>query len=194
MDNLVPATSLRHNAATRAVIMASLPNDNSALARLWKLYDAEPVRLIRTREGRQLSLARYRRAEEFMFSLMPEAPGDWSHFLYSTGIVAQLALSSHLLDVGFSDPWCARHISLHVDRSFAYANATAFGHECAETKRLMDVLSPYWKWNRMHLTAGAHPDDGGFTPDQVRGLVGVLLDHVQHVTGHARPRRRTMGT
>jgi len=39
-----------------------------------------------------------------MLPLAPGAPGDWPDFLYSTGIVAQLALSSHLLDVGFPTP------------------------------------------------------------------------------------------
>jgi hypothetical protein len=192
MDNLVPATSLRQNAVTRPAVIATHPNDGAALAKLWKRYGAEPVRLVRTPEGRQFSRARYRRAWAFTSSLCPEAPGDWPHFLYSAGIVVQLALSSHLLDVGFPDAWCARHISLHVDRALAYANATAFGYECTETARLMQVLSPYWKWNAMHLTQGAHPDDGGFTPDQVRERVGALLDHVRQVTGHARPRGRVM--
>ncbi len=189
MNSLVPATSPDETAAVSAAL-SSLPDDNSALAALWKIYGAEPVRLVRTQEGRALSLARYVRAEEFMGSLAPDAPGDWPDFLYSTGIVVQLALSSHLLDVGFPDSWCARYISLNVDRSLAYANVTAFGYDCAETARLIQVLAPYWKWNRMHLTEGQYPDDGGFTPDQVRMLVGRLVDHVCHVTGHARSRRQ----
>ncbi len=191
MNNLVPATSPDEMAAVSAALN-SLPHDNSALAVLWKIYGAEPVRLVRTQEGRKLSLARYHRAEEFMSSLAPDAPGDWPDFLYSTGIVVQLALSSHLLDVGFPDGWCARHISLNVDRSLAYANVTAFGYDCAETARLIQVLAPYWKWNRRHLMGGKNPDDGGFAPDKVRTLVGGLVDHVCHVTGHARSRRRAM--
>lgn len=192
MNKLVPVTSHKPNPAMLAAVLAALPSDNSALAALWKLYGAEPVKLVRTRDGRQLSLGRYRRAGEFMGSLAPEAPGDWPHFLYSSGIVVQLALSSHLLDVGFPDAWCARHISLHVDRSLAYANATGFGYECAETTRLMHVLAPYWKWNRLHLMDGVFPDDGGFTPDEIRGLVVALLDHVGYVTGHTPPRRKKM--
>jgi hypothetical protein len=189
MNNLVPATSPDETAAVSAALN-SLPDENSALAALWKIYGAEPVRLVRTQEGRTLSLARYVRAEEFMGSLAPDAPGDWPDFLYSSGIVVQLALSSHLLDVGFPDSWCARYISLNVDRSLAYANVTAFGYDCAETARLVQVLAPYWKWNRMHLTEGKYPDDGGFTPDRVRVLIGGLVDHVCHVTGHAQSRRR----
>lgn len=189
MNSLVPATSPDETAAVAAAL-SSLPRDNSALAALWKIYGAEPVRLVRTQEGRKLSLARYVRAEEFMGSLAPDAPGAWPDFLYSAGIVVQRALSSHLLDVGFPDSWCARYISLNVDRSLAYANVTAFGYECTETARLIQVLTPYWKWNRRHFMDGKHPDDGGFTPDQVRMLVGGLVDHVCHVTGHARSRRR----
>ena len=114
-----------------------------------------------------------------MTFLVPEVPLDWPDFLYSAGIVVQLGLSSHLLDVGFPDAWCARHVGLHVDRSLAYANITGFGCECAETTRLTQILAPYWKWNRRHLTDGAY-SDGSFKADQVR----ALMDHVCHVTGH----------
>ena len=96
---------------------------NGELAALWRIYGGEPFHLLRTREGRDLSRARYQRAKEFQRSLEPGAPGEWTDFLYCTGIVVQLALSCHLLDVGFPDAWCARHIGLHVDRSLAYANA-----------------------------------------------------------------------
>jgi len=196
MDNLIPA--LPRHAPFGAIATApaatfaapKISPHNSAVAALWKVYKAEPVQLQRTREGRDLSRERYRRAEEFMASLAGEAPGDWPDFLYSAGIVVQLALSSHLLDVGFPDAWCARHVGLHVDRSLAYANVTAFGCECAETARLAQVLSPYWKWNRRHLIGGVHPADGGFTADQVRALLRALVDRVCHVTGHGPSRRR----
>ncbi|WP_395331749.1 hypothetical protein WBP06_03095 [Novosphingobium sp. BL-8H] len=191
MDVCVPAASPDEIAAVSAAL-ASLPDDNSALAALWKIYGAEPVRLLRTQQGRSLSRARSRRAEEFMRSLAPDAPFDWHYFLYTSGIVTQLALSSHLLDVGFPDSWCARHVGLHVDRSLAYANVTGFGYDCAETARLMQMLSPYWKWNKTRLVDDKVLDDGGFTPDQIRGLVGALIDHVCHVTGHARSRERSM--
>jgi hypothetical protein len=98
MDDLVPIStqrslSFRPTASSR----------NATLTALWRSYCAQPVQLQRTREGRNLSRERYRRAEEFMLSLSPEAPGDWPDLLYSAGIVAQLALSSHLLDIGFPD-------------------------------------------------------------------------------------------
>ncbi|WP_159829209.1 hypothetical protein [Novosphingobium sp. TCA1] len=56
----------------------------------------------------------------------------------------------------------------------------------------MQILAPYWKWNRRNLTDGQHPDDGGFTPDEVRTLVAALLGHVCLVTGHARSRQRAV--
>src|SRR6266705_974627 len=105
MDNLIPVTSrdalpgAMATARAAALATPTASRHNSSLAALWKTYDAEPVQLLRTREGRNLSRERYRRAEEFMLSLAPGAPGDWSDFLYSAGIVAQLALSAHLLDV-----------------------------------------------------------------------------------------------
>jgi hypothetical protein len=163
---------------------------SSALAVLWKTYHAEPVRLLRTLEGRGLSCERYRRAEEFMLRIAPGAPSDWPDGLYQAGIVAQLALSSYLLDVGFPDDWCARHISLEVARSLAYANATGLGYECEETARLLQVLTPYWKWNRRALADNSRPTDDGFTPDQVSILLRALLDHVRRVTGRRVPRGR----
>jgi hypothetical protein len=196
MDNLIPVTS-RHAplgvmATARAAALATPAASplNSALAALWKTYDAEPVQLLRTREGRSLSRERYRRAEEFMVPLALGTPGDWPDFLYHAGIVAQLALSSHLLDVGFPDAWCARHVGLHVARSLAFANASGFGYACAETARLAQVLTPYWKWNRRSLADNPHPNDGGFTPHQVQALLRALVDHVCHVTGHDLARRR----
>ena len=157
---------------------------NGELAALWRIYGGEPFHLLRTREGRDLSRARYQRAKEFQRSLEPGAPGEWTDFLYCTGIVVQLALSCHLLDVGFPDAWCARHIGLHVDRSLAYANATGFGYECEETERLTRVLAPYWKWNRSYLNGDTRP------PEEVRSLLYRLMDHVGQVTGHGRPRRQ----
>ncbi|GAM04977.1 MULTISPECIES: hypothetical protein [Novosphingobium] len=192
MDSIVSVASPDEIAAVSAALR-SLPNDNSALAALWKIYGAQPVRLLRTQEGRSLSRARYERALEFMHGLEPNGRSDWPYFLYTAGIVTQLALSSHLLDVGFPDSWCARHVGLHVDRSLAYANVTAFGYDCPETERLMQVLSPYWKWNQQNVVGGQLPDDGGFTPDTVRALVCGLVDHVCHVTGHARSRGRARG-
>lgn len=183
MDHFVPVRSQRTLSSARPAPLKLSKNDNSALTDLCETYGAEPVKLRRTREGRELSRVRYRRAEEFMTFLVPEVPLDWPDFLYSAGIVVQLGLSSHLLDAGFPDDWCALHVGLHVDRSLAYANVTGFGCECAETIRLMQILAPYWKWNRRHLTDGVYPDSG-FTADQVRALVRVLMDHVCHVTGH----------
>ena len=77
-----------------------------------------------------------------MLPLAPGAPRDWPDFLYAAGIVAQPALSSHLLDIGFPDAWCARYVGFHIDRSLAYANASRFGYQCPEIARLAVVLSP----------------------------------------------------
>jgi hypothetical protein len=186
MDNLVPIPP-----QSSLSVRPAASSGNATLAALWRSYDAQPVQLQRTREGRNLSRERYRRAKEFMHAVVPGEPSDWPDFLYFTGIVTQLALSSHLLDMGFPDDWGARHVGLHVDRALAYANASGLGYECAETSRLMHVLSPYWKWNRRHLTDGRRPDDGDFRRDEVRALLSALVNHVGNVTGHERSRRRT---
>lgn len=100
----------------------------------------------------------------------------------------QLALSSHLLDVGFDDAWCAQNIGLHVDRSLTYASATGLGHECPELARLAEFLSPYGRWR--------NPDDAmrktpcPFSYERVCGLTRELLDRVRAVTGQPRPRAR----
>ena len=190
MDNTVPATSAGLGATAPSAAIITLPGENSELGALWRRYDARPVRLLRTREGRRLSFARFERAHEFMAGMGRRINEDMSDYLYRAGIVAQLAMSSHLLDVGFPDMWCAKYIGLHVDRSLAYANATGFGYEDSETERLMQVLSPYWKWNSLSRAQGIEPDDGGFAANEVREIIVRLVDHVAEVTGHTRPARR----
>ena len=189
MDNLVLVTSSRASSGAMASTHATMGvARHSTLAALCKTYGAEPIQLLRERDARGLSRERYRRAKEFMAS---QAPWDWPNFLYLSGVTAQLALSSHLLDVGFGDDWCARHIGLHVARSFAFANATGLGYDCSETARLAHVLTPYCKWNARSLADDRSPDDGGFSCDEVRALLSGLIDHVGHVTGHGRSRRRS---
>lgn len=192
MDNLVPMTSRRALLGAFGTVPATAiaaPAQN-ALAGLWKAHDDEPVTLLRTREGRSLSLHRYRTAKAFFPELDHRSLGSRKDFLYRAGITAQLGLASHLLDVGFPDPWVARHIGLRVAKSLAYANATGFGHACPNMSRLADVLSPYWKWNRPRLFGEPAPDDGGFSPEEVRILLHKLLSQVTQVTGHGVTRGR----
>jgi len=185
MDNTVPATSAGLGAAAPSAAIITLPVESSELGALWRRYDARPVRLVRTRDGRKFSFTRFERAHEFLAGMARPADEDMSGYLYSAGIVAQLAMSSHLLDVGFPDMWCAKYIGLHVDRSLAYANATGFGYEDIETERLMQVLSPYWKWNSLSQLQGIEPDNGGFTWEGVGGIIAALVEHVAEVTGHS---------
>lgn len=191
MDKLsrtVPGSLTPLSAST---LISSLGDaQNSTLTALWEAYEAVPVQLRRTGDGRKLSRARYRRAHEFLLPLEPEFPGAWPDFLYGAGIVAQLALSCHLLDVGFPDAWCARYIGLYVARSLAYANATGLGLDCSETARLAEVLSPYSKWNCCSRVEDVRPADDGFTSEQTLALLGSLLHHVGQVTGHGSSRFR----
>lgn len=196
MDNLAPTTSRRAllgaltTVPTAAMTMPVIAPTHSALAALWKAHDDEPVTLLRTREGRSLSLHRYWTAQDFFPERDSPSHGSRNDFFYRAGITAQLGLASHLLDVGFPDAWVARHIGLRVAKALAYANATGFGHERPDMARLAQVLTPYWKWNRPRLFDEPVPDDGGFSPEDVRDLLHALLNRVAQVTGHGAKRGR----
>jgi hypothetical protein len=157
------------------------------LASLHEGYGDDPAILVRTKEGRSLSRFHYHRAESFFPGREPRSASEWRSFLYFAGISAQLALSAHLLDVGFEDQWCVRHIGLRVAKSLAYANATGLGHDCPDMTRLAVVLSPYNKWNEVRLFGEPPPEDGGLAVTQVRTLLRALLKRVHDVTGHPRP-------
>src|SRR3546814_3923143 len=77
--------------------------------------------LVRSREGWVLSEARYRNGESFALAIEELRFPDTCDLLYQTGIVAQMALSSHLLDVGFDDQGCADRKSTRLNSS----------HQCA---------------------------------------------------------------
>lgn len=175
-------------AAPAATVAApSVAPWKQALTLLHDQHDDEPAALVRTKEGRSLSRFRYHNAETFFESLDRGFYDRRDQMLYQSGIVAQLALSAHLLDLGFSDDWNARHIRLNVGKGLAYANATGFAHHCRDMARLAAVLSPYWKWVHAHQFDQPQPDDGAFTIGEVRPILRALLDRVYDVTGHPRP-------
>jgi hypothetical protein len=178
----------------RALTAAPLLVPNETKASRWEAAltslpfaaTQEPPALRRSKEGRRLSRARYHRAEGFFVSLQAGVPHHRHDQLYQTGIVLQLGLSSHLLDVGFDDAWCARTLGLHVDKSLAYANATGLGYNSAELERLAAVLSPYGKWRNADL--GGRPPDFPLSHQAIRQLTCGLLERVHQITGHPRPR------
>lgn len=199
MGTITPATSRRSllRALTATPVAASLVTSpwGEALAALHREHNDEPALLYRSKEGRSLSRFRYHRAESFFETLDVGMLTRNDEVLYYAGIVAQLALSAHLLDIGFEDEWCARHVGQRVSKALAYSNATGLGHACSDMAQLAAVLTPYWKW-RQRRWDEPMPADGGFTADQVRPLLRALLDRVHEVTGHPRPngwRRRYGG-
>lgn len=199
MSEITPTTSRRVllRALTAMPVAVSVVTSpwSEALAALHREHNDGPALLFRSGEGRSLSRFRYNRAESFFETLESAILTSNDEVLYYSGIVAQLALSSHLLDIGFEDEWCARHIGLRVAKGLAYANATGLGHACPDMARLAAVLTPYWKWRQPRWDE-LTPADGGFTPDEVRPLLRVLLNRVHDVTGHRRPngwRRRLSG-
>jgi hypothetical protein len=189
-DGSVPATSRRALlgtlAATPLSVIATRAGASAAsIAPSWQGGTDQSVALCRTRAGRRLSRFRYHNAESFFLGIENRVPVPPSDDLYRIGIVLQLGLSSHLLDIGFDDGWCARHIGLYVSRSLAYANATGLGFESADMALLAAILSPYGRWRH----AGPPDADAvSFTTDQIHALTRALLDRVHEVTGHPRPR------
>lgn len=146
----------------------------------------QPVLLQRSRKGRNDSRFRYHNAESFFLGIEKGVVQHPQDRLYQIGIVLQLGLSSHLLDVGLADQWCARNVGLHVARSLACANATGFGFELAEFELLAAILSPYSEWRFPQPRERA--EDLPFNAAEIRVLTRTLLDHVHQVTGHPRPR------
>lgn len=147
-----------------------------------------PVRLSRSRAGRDASRFRYHNAEGFFLGIERGVVQHAHDRLYQIGIVLQLGLSSHLLDVGFTDQWCAQNIGLYISRALAHANATGFGFERPDFDLLAAILSPYSRWRCP--VQDEQPADVPFTPAQLQALTRALLDHVHRVTGHPRPRER----
>lgn len=156
-----------------------------ALAKLHDQYADRPPALARTKAGRNLSRFRYHNAEGFFLGIEKGIVWHPTDRLYQIGIVLQLGLSSHLLDVGFADTWCARHIGLNIASSLAYANATGLGFETTEMELLAAILSPYGKWRNASPRDIA--PDFPFSADELQMLTRALLDRVHQVTGHPRP-------
>lgn len=177
-------TSTRRSVLGALAGAAAVPWPAVTNARVGAGFDhpnAELPILRRTAEGRILSRSRYHNAEEFFRG----ADNTTAAMLYNTGIVIQLALSSHLLDVGFDDVWCARHIGLHVAKSLRYANATGLNASSSDLARLVGVLSPYCRWRDADVGPAVSQPFGGA---KVERLTRELLERVREVTGHSRPR------
>ena len=186
MGTISPTPSRRALLGALAIGSASIAAAPvSALRREFSTWGDEPIVLKRTEEGRSNSEFRYHNAEEFFASVEEGLVRGRSNLLYQTGIVLQLGLSAHLLDVGFTDDWCRRHVGLRVAKSLAYANATGFDYDDADTNLLAAILTPYGKW-RNAMRADRY-EDGPFTAPEMRTLTRALLDHVHRLTGHPRP-------
>ncbi|AJA10256.1 hypothetical protein SKP52_16920 [Sphingopyxis fribergensis] len=164
-----------------------IPRSTPVAPSIGEQRTAFPI-LRRSSEGRLLSAARYRNGESFFLGIEKLRFAVPSDLLYQSGIVAQMALSSHLLDVGFDDRWCARNIGLHIGKALAYANATGLNYHSPSLEWLAPVLSPYNVWRNPDLD-GSRPPAPELLPD-IPPLLRELLDHVRGVTGHPRPRRR----
>jgi hypothetical protein len=147
---------------------------------------SELISLLRSREGRHLSRIRYHQAESFFTPIEHGFSVRTSDQLYQVGIVLHLALSSHLLDVGFADAWCAQNIGLHVNKSLERANATGLAYHCPELKAFAEFLSPYGRWRNADVRMNAEVCP--FSHERMCRLTRDLLERVREVTGHPRPR------
>jgi hypothetical protein len=180
-------TSRRDLLGALAVVpLAALPAAEVGRLGMPVNVQSELVPLRRTREGRHLSRIRYHNAESFFAPVERGFPFRPNDQLYQIGITVQLALSSHLLDVGFDDAWCAKNIGLHVNKSLEHANATGLGHDCSELKVLANILSPYGRLRNADVSTASRPCP--FSNEQICRLTRELLERVREVTGHSRPR------
>jgi len=178
-------TSRRGLLSSLAAAPIAFSSSGAAKFALRSDTEERPAKLERTPQNRQLSRVRYHNAEGFFHSPSPFGQQLVGDRLYSVGIVIQLGLSAHLLDVGFDDRWCARNLGLHISRSLALANDTGLGFNPAGFELLTALLSPYGKWRD---AARATALDFPFTDREIQSLVRLMLDHVRDVTGHPRPR------
>lgn len=155
-----------------------------SLTELFDCLHDPPVDLIQTAKGDDISEGRYENAEEFFPRLGPWPKLGMNDIYYKAGITAQMALSAHLLKVGFPDRWCAERIGYRVAHALAYANATGLNHRCPDMARLAAALTPYWQWNCQSVHHYGQPRDPGFTVEEVRELLRALLAQVRAVTGY----------
>lgn len=142
-----------------------------------------PIRLARSKQARRLSGSRYRNAEAFYSAIDRPGKIGGHDLLYQAGIVAQLALNSHLLDVGFDERWCARQVGFDVHLALSLANSTGFDHQCQSFGELAAILSPYSKWRNPNYW-GERTRLPDVMPD-VASLLRSLLNHTREVTGHS---------
>lgn len=189
-DNACPTIASRRT-MLGALTIAPLAISRGTEATLWRGTIAqqaldELATLQRSREGRRLSRFRHHNAESFFHRIGPGNARHSADQLYQTRIVFQLGLSSHLLDVGFADQWCARHIGLNLSKALVYADATGLGAESTDIALLIAILSPYGKWH--HAGPQDVPTDVPFAPHEVHALTPGVLDRVREVTGHPRTR------
>ncbi|MBN8815984.1 MAG: hypothetical protein J0J06_11105 [Sphingomonas sp.] len=175
-------------ASAPAVAAIAAPAAGSLVGQATANGDGIP-RLARNREQRALSRFRYHNAEGFFLGLDPAVSMRPSDRLYRAGIVFQLALSSHLLDVGFDDEWCRGNIGLDVGKALRLANATGLGATDEQIDRLATAMSPYSKWRD---PASTNPNADETTMAAIARMTSRrLLDHVREATGH--PRRALRG-
>lgn len=172
--------------AVTSAAIATTPTTAEALRREFEAWNDEPITLRRTEEGRRESEFRYHNAERFFRSIEEGLIHDCFDLLYQTGIVLQLGISAHLLDIGFNDDWCRCHIGLRIAKSLAYANVTGFDYRDPHTDLLAAILTPYGRWR--HPTLSDRYEEVPFTGADMRRLTRALLDHVHRVSGHPRPK------
>lgn len=172
-------------ASAPAVVAIAAPAAGIPAAQTIADSEAIPT-LTRNPERRALSRFRYHNAEGFFLGLDPAVGMRPNDRLYRAGIVFQLAISSHLLDVGFDDDWCRRNVGLDVGKALRLANATGLAATDGDIGRLATALSPYSKWRD---PASADPNAGEAAI--AHATARRLLDHVRQATGH--PRRAFRG-
>ncbi len=161
--------------------MPGIPNPamrRSSVTALHQMFRDPPVLLQRTDEGLKHGRRRLLDAQEFLEGFINRPSRSIEGQLYQAGTITDAALKAYLLYVGFPDTWCGRYIGPQVSKALAYANATGLSYGCRDMARLSEVLSPYWKWNKLALTEFDRQSDGGFERDRIAEILITLTAQV----------------
>lgn len=130
---------------------------------------------------------RLQRAGDFLPAHHFDRLGD---FLYRVGIVAQLALTACLIDVGWSDENCRQRIGLNVAKALFFARAAGLRFQSDHFDQLVPLLSPYGGW-RLAPNAEA-VKVAVIDVDDTIGTMDVLLEAVRSFLAGVRGPRASL--
>lgn len=133
----------------------------------------------RNNESNEEAMWRLQNAREFFPAANTVGPAD---LLYRLGIVSQLALTSCLVAVGWSDDDCRRHVGQDVGKAFRLAQAKGLQFRSENFRRLTPLLSQYGRWRSP--SAADSSELAPLDENEARAILANLLASVRsHLIG-----------